>query len=140
MIKKPNIENRKKIDIKEEIKNSFKDIEKIKNGIEHPLKKGVTIKEVYNILPMDIYPSSKYYQYIFPIYPNKEINISEKIAIPDRFILKKNENEKEDSFDNYFEPDNQIIYSLYKNEKLKEKKKIMKIKILQNIFHMKKII
>ena len=122
MIKKPNIENRKKIDIKEEIKNSFKDIEKIKNGIEHPLKKGVTIKEVYNILPMDIYPSSKYYQYIFPIDPNKEINISEKIEIPDRFILRKNENEKEESFDNYFEPDNQIIYSLYKNEKLKEKK------------------
>jgi hypothetical protein len=122
MIKKPNIENRKKIDIKEEIKNSFKDIEKIKSGIEHPLKKGVTIKEVYNILPMDIYPSSKYYQYIFPIDPNKEINISEKIEIPDRFILRKNENEKEESFDNYFEPDNQIIYSLYKNEKLKEKK------------------
>ena len=122
MIKKPNIENRKKIDIKEEIKNSFKDIEKIKNGIEHPLKKGVTIKEVYNILPMDIYPSSKYYQYIFPIDPNKEINISEKIEIPDRFILRKNENEKEESFDNYFEPDNQIIYSLYKNEKLKQKK------------------
>ena len=122
MIKKPNLENRKKIDIKEEIKNTFKDIEKIKIGIEHPLKRGVTIKEVYNILPMDFYPSSKYYQFIFPIDPNKEINISEKIAIPDRFILKKNENEKDDSFDNYFEPDNQIIYSLYKNEKLKEKK------------------
>ena len=122
MIENPNNGNRKKIDIKEEIKNSFKDIEKIKVGIEHPLKKGVTIKEVYNILPMDIYPSSKYYQYIFPIEPNKEINISEKIEIPDRFILRKNENEKEESMDNYFEPDNQIIYSLYKNEKLKEKK------------------
>ena len=137
MAKKPNVEIREKIDIKEEIKKSFKEIEKIKIGNKHPDKEGVTIKEVYNILPMDIYPNSKFYQYIFPIEPNQEINLSEKIQIPDRFIFRKNESEKEDNYDNYFEPDNQIIYSLYKNEKLKEKKETENINQAEYFSHEK---
>ena len=86
---------------------------------------------------MDIYPNSKFYQYIFPIEPNQEINLSEKIQIPDRFIFRKNESEKEDNYDNYFEPDNQIIYSLYKNEKLKEKKEIENINQAEYFSHEK---
>ena len=89
MAKKPNVEIREKIDIKEEIKKSFKEIEKIKIGNKHPDKEGVTIKEVYNILPMDIYPNSKFYQYIFPIDPNQEINLSEKFKFQTDLFLGK---------------------------------------------------
>ena len=134
------IEKYKKTSLKEleeKRKKNLEEIEKIKIGNKHPDKEGVTIKEVYNILPMDIYPNSKFYQYIFPIEPNQEINLSEKIQIPDRFIFRKNESEKEDNYDNYFEPDNQIIYSLYKNEKLKEKKEIENINQAEYFSHEK---
>lgn len=111
--KKPIQKSQNKIspqNIKGQIEQSFKDIDKIKEGNEHPFKKGVKAKKVYNVLPLDNFPSSEFYQYIFPIDPVQEINISKNVEIPEKFLIRKKETDSSG---------NEVL-TLYKQEKVKK--------------------
>ena len=111
--KKPIQKSQNKIspqNIKGQIEQSFKDIDKIKEGNEHPFKKGVTAKKVYNILPLDNFPSSEFYQYIFPIDPIQEINIGKNVETPEKFLIRKKETDSS----------NNDVLTLYKQEKVKK--------------------
>ena len=96
--------------IKSIIEQSFKDIDTIKVGVNHPYRKGVTAKKVYDVLPMEETPTAEYYQYIFPIDPIQEINVGKNVKTPNKFLIKK------DSID---QGQNEIL-SLYKKEQIKK--------------------
>lgn len=113
--------------IKAIIEQSFKDIDNITVGVAHPNRKGVTAKKVYDVLPMDETPSGEYYQYIFPIDPIQEINVSKNVKTPNKFLIKK------DSGD---QSQNEIL-SLYKKEQIKKENEKDDINIAEFYSHEK---
>ena len=97
--------------IKTQIDKTFEDIKLITKGYENKLKKGITVKNVYNVFPLDKYPNTDVCEYIFPIDPNMEIDINENIQLPQKFLLYHNTiNKAEDESD---------VLSLFKHEKMK---------------------
>lgn len=95
--------------LKNQIENSFESIKKIHEGAQHPHKKGVYAKNVYEIFPFYEYSDIPFTQIIFPNDPLAEITPDEQdknYLLPDKFLLKKNITE------------NTEYYSFYKNEKI----------------------
>ena len=95
--------------LKQTIENSFLSIKKIEEGVKHPHKKNVFAKNVFNILPFHQFNGEDFSQVIFPTDPLKELENSrtpneEFMDVPDKFLLKKEENEE--------------IYEFFKREKL----------------------
>ena len=99
--------------IKTQIDKTFEDIKCISKGYENKNKKGVTVTNVYNVLPLDKYPNTDVCEYIFPIDPNMEIDINEHIQLPQKFLLYNN------NTINKVADDESDVLSLFKHEKMK---------------------
>ena len=96
--------------LKKVIDNSFQNVKKIEEGTQHPHKKNIYAKNVFNVLPFHQFEGEDFCQVIFPSDPIKEIDSLQDTSesnLPDKFLLKKEENQE--------------IFEFYQKEKLPSK-------------------
>jgi hypothetical protein len=93
------------------LEKTFIDSNKIKIGMQHPKKKAIFAKKVYNVLPYFEFDENKFSEIIFPEDPDPDQDNNNNNN-NNKFILKKNP-EKENLNNNI---DSQI-FTLFKQEK-----------------------